>query len=292
MDNSSANKSQPDESPQPVTQPPQGEPVPSQQPDGPVGYQMPPKKSMSKGMLWGIIGGAVGLVILVVAVILIVVLLGGPTKEDYRRAVGYMGELNINEEVKLNDAKTGTEAKEMIDSFVKKADDHFDKLRSDKVMRDSEVKELFDKYDAEWKKAKPVLLEISDIADMTYSFSKECRNSSFISYIDKTGEAVGKEFDAEHGSCMKLLDKFKSSSDKTVAEYSKAQYDYLKGLRAYTVAMAERYSSKDYTSPLPKYPEYPTAKNPGMSIYEKTKNIKLDDYEKDFLKLLKKKADD
>jgi len=290
MDNSNAKQPQPDNTSQPAMQQPQDS-TPPQQPDGPIGYQMPPKKGMSKGMLWGIIGGSIGLVLLVVTIILMVVFLGGPTKEDYRKAADYMGKLSLSKDMNLNDAKTGAEAKEVIDNFIKKADDHFDKLRSDKVMRDAEVKESFDKYDTEWKKARVVLLEISDIAEMTYSFSKECRGNSYISYINKTGEAVGKEFDAEHGSCMELLEKFRDSKDKTVAEYSKAQYNYLKELRAYSVAMAERYSSKDYTSPSPKYPEYPTAKNPGMSIYEKTKSIKIDDYEKDFLRLLEKKAD-
>ena len=49
-------------------------------------YQMQPKKKMSKGALWGIIGGKIGLVVIIVGVVLAVLLLGGPSKADYKAA--------------------------------------------------------------------------------------------------------------------------------------------------------------------------------------------------------------
>ena len=66
------------------------QPQPQQQfPQQPVmrtPYQMPPKKKMSKGAAWGIIGGIIGLVVIIVGVVLAVLLLGGPSKADYKAA--------------------------------------------------------------------------------------------------------------------------------------------------------------------------------------------------------------
>ena len=87
MDNSNNNK--PQVPPQPQFQQVQ-QPQPQQQfPQQPVmgtPYQMPPKKKMSKGVMWGIIGGIIGLVVIIVGVVLAVLLLGGPSKADYKAA--------------------------------------------------------------------------------------------------------------------------------------------------------------------------------------------------------------
>ena len=65
------------------------QPTPNQVPPQPtpgMPYQMPPKKKMSKGALWGIIGGSIGLIILIVGIVLAVIFLGGPSKADYQAA--------------------------------------------------------------------------------------------------------------------------------------------------------------------------------------------------------------
>ena len=63
------------------------QPTPNQVPPQPtpgMSYQMPPKKKMSKGALWGIIGGSIGLIILIVGIVLAIIFLGGPSKADYK----------------------------------------------------------------------------------------------------------------------------------------------------------------------------------------------------------------
>ena len=85
MDNSKNNQSQ---SAQQQVQPPvvpMPQPVPPQPTPG-MPYQMPPKKKMSKGALWGIIGGSIGLIILIVGIVLAIIFLGGPSKADYQAA--------------------------------------------------------------------------------------------------------------------------------------------------------------------------------------------------------------
>ena len=89
MDNSNNNK--PQTPPQPQFQQAPQQPQPQQQfPQQPVmgtPYQMPPKKKMGKGAMWGIIGGIIGLVVIILGVVLAVLLLGGPSKADYKAAV-------------------------------------------------------------------------------------------------------------------------------------------------------------------------------------------------------------
>ena len=50
----------------------QQQPISSQVPEQPSAllYQTPSRKKLSRGTLWGIIGGSIGLVVVVVAVIL------------------------------------------------------------------------------------------------------------------------------------------------------------------------------------------------------------------------------
>ncbi len=77
MDNSNNNKPQVPPQPQfqqAPQQPQVQQPQPQQQqfPQQPVmgtPYQMPPKKKMSKGAMWGIIGGIIGLVVIIVGVV-------------------------------------------------------------------------------------------------------------------------------------------------------------------------------------------------------------------------------
>ena len=81
------NSNQPQQPPMPNPVIPQP-PVAPMQPNGV--YPIPPKKGLSKGALWGIIGGSVAFILLIVGIILAVVFLGGPNKEDYKIALDHM----------------------------------------------------------------------------------------------------------------------------------------------------------------------------------------------------------
>jgi len=92
MDNSNNNKPQTppqpqfQQAPQQAPQQPQAQQPQPQQPVMGTPYQMPPKKKMSKGVMWGIIGGIIGLVVIILGVVLAVLLLSGPSKADYKAA--------------------------------------------------------------------------------------------------------------------------------------------------------------------------------------------------------------
>ncbi len=279
---------QPVIAPQPMSQPAlEGQPV--QMPQG-TPYQMPPKKKLSKGALWAIIGGSIGLVLVVVGVVLAIVLLGGPSKEDYAKAADYMQDFNIEDKGDILNAKNSDEAKKKIDEFTKKTDEYFDKLGADKVMRDTEVKKAYDAYKDEWGKTKTLLGSLSEAMVASNDVRDKC-DLPYISYVDvKSSDEYGKKFDEETAACTKVLDQLKKSESKSIKEYAESYSKYLQDLRAYGVAMAERYIKNDYSSPRPSYPSYPSASSPATALYKDLSKIEIGDREKDLYNLLRDKA--
>jgi hypothetical protein len=147
--------------------------------------QPQPKKKLSKGALWGIIGGAIALVLVVVGAILAIVLLGGPTKADYKEAADYMS----SESGSFGDAgsvKNATEYRAALDKAIEKRDAVNSKLESMKAMRDPDAKKIYDEYVVEYDKAKDLLYSAADIVDFSSSYSSKCSSSLSISYYDMT----------------------------------------------------------------------------------------------------------
>ena len=156
------NKPQPQTPPQPQfqqapQQPQAQQPQPQQLPQQPVmgaPYQMPPKKKMSKGVMWGIIGGIIGLVVIIVGVVLAVLLLGGPSKADYKAAVD-----KVNDTIEIyNKASTSlsyvstSETKTSLESTRKKLSSTKDEVdgklselgKMKAITGDKEVREKYD----------------------------------------------------------------------------------------------------------------------------------------------------
>lgn len=285
MDNSN-NKQQPEAKKQPEVTAVTPEATPPRATEA-SSYQMPPKKKLSKGALWGIIGGVIGLVVLIVGVILAVVFLGGPTREDYNQALRYMGDFEIGDTSALM-SSTPEEMTKRIDDMTKKADEYFATLGSYKAMRDDEVKKAFDAYKGEWDKARPLFQSLGKITREAKQVQQSCK-STFISFSGKTGEQYGAAFDEQNGACLKALEELKKSDIKVVAEQAEAQEKYLKALREYGVAMANRSHNRDYTSPMPTYPTRPAGSGFTSAMYKQFSDIKITDREKDLANLLREK---
>ena len=150
-------------------------------------YQMPPKKK-SKGVLWGIIGGVIGLIIIIVGIVLAIVFLSGPSKADYKDAVSLVSQMKLPESKDIfKDVKKSDDYEEVINKVINSADEAHAKFASNKVFKDIEVKEAYDKYLKVWNdEAKPYLKYVG-------IFNKEgVRVKSILLFFDKISRIYNK----------------------------------------------------------------------------------------------------
>jgi len=152
------NKPQPQVPPQPQfqqVQQPQPQQQPPQHPVMGTPYQMPPKKKMGKGAMWGIVGGIVGLVVIILGVVLAVLLLSGPSKADYKAAGEKLNDvIKVYNETSISLSYVSTsETKSSLESTRKKlasTKDEVDGKLSElgKMKAITGDKEVREKYDA------------------------------------------------------------------------------------------------------------------------------------------------
>lgn len=261
---------QPQPQPQPISQQPAqpapGQPQPMQpQPGRPMG-PMPPKQGMSKGLLWSLIGGGIGVFVLIVIIIVCIVLFSGPSTEDYRKAYAMM---NSFDSTSLNIDRSDPETS--INEVVRKADDHFDKLGKAAAMRDGEVKKAFEEYKSDYEKVKPLLKESGAVATAYKEYSNSCRTSYSSPLSSASGDEAGQKYDEQQSSCLKALNKMKDSQYASVRDYANEQIKYRKEMRAYYVALVNYYKNRDSSSSSPKRPEIPST-SLTKSLYDKLKD--------------------
>ena len=250
--------------PQPTAQPTAGQPQPMQ-PGRPMG-PMPPKQGMSKGLLWSLIGGGIGVFVLIVIIIVCVMLFSGPSTEDYRKAYAMM---NSFDSTSLNIDRSDPETS--INEVVRKADDHFDKLGKAAAMRDGEVKKAFEEYKSDYEKVKPLLKESGAVATAYKEYSNSCRTSYSSPLSSSSGDEAGQKYDEQQKSCLNALNKMKDSQYASVRDYANEQIKYRKEMRAYYVALVNYYKNRDSSSGSPKRPEIPST-SLTKSLYDKLKD--------------------
>lgn len=261
---------QPQPQPQPISQQPAqpapGQPQPMQpQPGRPMG-PMPPKQGMSKGLLWSLIGGGIGVFVLIIIIIVCIVLFSGPSTEDYRKAYAMM---NSFDSTSLNIDRSDPETS--INEVVRKADDHFDKLGKAAAMRDGEVKKAFEEYKSDYEKVKPLLKESGAVATAYKEYSNSCRTSYSSPLSSASGDEAGQKYDEQQKSCLNALNKMKDSQYASVRDYANEQIKYRKEMRAYYVALVNYYKNRDSSSGSPKRPEIPST-SLTKSLYDKLKD--------------------
>ena len=261
---------QPQPPPPPISQQPAqpapGQPQPMQpQPGRPMG-PMPPKQGMSKGLLWSLIGGGIGIFVLIIIIIVCIVLFSGPSTEDYRKAYAMM---NSFDSTSLNIDRSDPETS--INEVVRKADDHFDKLGKAAAMRDGEVKKAFEEYKSDYEKVKPLLKESGAVATAYKEYSNSCRTSYSSPLSSASGDEAGQKYDEQQKSCLNALNKMKDSQYASVRDYANEQIKYRKEMRAYYVALVNYYKNRDSSSSSPKRPEIPST-SLTKSLYDKLKD--------------------
>lgn len=255
---------QPQPTMQQPAQPAVGQPQPMQ-PGRPMG-PMPPKQGMSKGLLWSLIGGGIGVFVLIIIIIVCIVLFSGPSTEDYRKAYSMM---NSFDSTSINIDRSDPETS--INEVVRKADDHFDKLGKAAAMRDSEVKKAFEKYKDDYEKVKPLLKESGAVATAYKEYSSSCRTSYSSPLSSASGDEAGQKYDEQQKSCLNALNKMKDSQYASVRDYANEQIKYRKEMRAYYVALVNYYKNRDSSSGSPKRPEIPST-SLTKSLYDKLKD--------------------
>ena len=264
--------------PQPVPSAPQSQ-QPLQQ-----GVPMQPKKGLSKGALWGIIGGSIGLIVIVVGIVLAVIFLGGPSKADYQEAAKAMKEFDGNSLNSALKSSNADNAKKLIEEAVGRADLMMKKLDSSKIMRDEETKKSFGEYKTAYEKVRPNLLAIASLIGDMKDFSKKCA-PSFFGYVGKSGDEVKKLYDEKMSDCYKLLDNVAKSEQKEAQDFGKQMKEYYKLLGDYFVARA----NKDYTTRVPRLPS--GSSNPLAGFAKKIQESNLQKHEREFINLVKEKAE-
>ena len=227
---------------------------------------MPPKQGMSKGLLWSLIGGGIGVFVLIIIIIVCIVLFSGPSTEDYRKAYSMM---NSFDSTSINIDRSDPETS--INEVVRKADDHFDKLGKAAAMRDSEVKKAFEKYKDDYEKVKPLLKESGAVATAYKEYSSSCRTSYSSPLSSASGDEAGQKYDEQQKSCLNALNKMKDSQYASVRDYANEQIKYRKEMRAYYVALVNYYKNRDSSSGSPKRPEIPST-SLTKSLYDKLKD--------------------
>lgn len=222
--------------PQDVQQPqqfPQTQ-VPPVQPTGMAPYTSTPapKKGLSKGALWGIIGGGVGLVLVIVGVVLALTLFGGPTKADYSKAGDKVSEANSaynnmssNAYDLTSSSSTDTSRKNARESMQESADkfnaafEEAGKMKG--ISGDKEVKEKYDAVEAKrtlFNSYLEKLLEISEKFTPVYSDFGNLSSSSTTSQLS---------------AARKSLEDIGTLKDDATNTFIVASITYLKSLEDY-----------------------------------------------------------
>ena len=273
MDNSNNNKPQVPPQPQ-FQQAPQHPQVQQPQPQQPVigtPYQMPPKKKMSKGAAWGIIGGIVGLVVIILGVVLAVLLLSGPSKADYKDLLSQFTGLDVGDAFISENGAGARNTKDKIYKAIEKINDLNKKMSSHRALRDKDVKAAYDKYVDSWNNGAREYLDFLAILteDKTY---EKCKSPDVSKYLRESKENF------ETKDCIDYLDKMSKSENKLASKYGKDWKNYYTEMKQYYVAIVEYAKNTKSRSSLPKAPKTPKI-DFNTDAVEKWKKA-IDDFEK------------
>lgn len=231
------------------TQPGAGQPQPMQPGVAGVPPQYP-KQGMSKGLLWGLIGGGVALVLLIIGVVVFFVFFGPPSRDDYAKA--YNKVAGFNARTVREKAASSDDAEAAINELTTKVDKHLDELGKMRAMHDGDVKKAYDSLKKEYEERKPLLHEYAATTVAKKEYNKNC-NSRSTTYISMSsvgsGDEAGKKFDEQQGTCIKTLDKLKQSQYESIRKYAESQSQYLKELRAYYVSAVNYLKSREGSMP-------------------------------------------
>ena len=232
----------------PQNQPTVGQPVP-QQSLAPM-----PKKGTSKTALYGIIAGVVGALLVIVVVVLVVVM-GGPSKEDFRKASGSVGDVVSAYEKAANEFNIVTSAMSYSGQISDQRKSDFKsvfvnykakvaELKDAKALRDKEVKSVYDVYMAKNEKFIVFVDGIASSMDDLAMAKSKC-NISPNTFSNATPENMMVTFDNAIVPCQKALDNLKDVKNTVIAKYARDVSSQIRDFRIARNAMVDAYKAKD-----------------------------------------------
>lgn len=169
-----------------------------------------PKQGMSKGLLWGLIGGGVALVLLIISVVVFFVFFGPPSRDDYAKA--YNKVAGFNARTVREKAASSDDAEAAINELTTKVDKHLDELGKMRAMHDGDVKKAYDNLKKEYEERKPLLREYAATTVAKKEYNKNC-NSRSTTYISMSSVGSGDEAAKNLMSNKALVSKHSTSSN-------------------------------------------------------------------------------
>lgn len=261
-----------------VVQQPEQPIVPSSGSVPPIASQPMPgaKKGLSKGALWGIIGGAAGVVLLLVGVILAVTVFGGPNKADYEKAASVFSEattayndMGIKSYELTSSSSTETTRKNALEG-MKKLQETFNtkfeeagKLKG--IANDKALKDKWTKVDEKRAKFNSSVEEIYEISEKVTPIVKELSDFSSptvseVSSLRKKIEGVSVKNAATNTYITALANFLKAYEDYATYRAS-GSYDS-SAYSKYNAAYNAYYdASKDWRSSIEKMTDEAELKN-------------------------------
>ena len=212
-------------------------------------YQMPPKKKMSKGALWGIIGGIIGLTILIVGVVLAVVLLSGPSKSDYKDAGDKLNriiEVYNKTSSSLSYIST-SETKASLESYrnklAKAKSDISDQLvelgKMKAVSGDKEVREKYDNLKNKLEKFNEAIDAFDEVYGKILPVIMEFSNDSVSSSLSSVESVIKKSLQD-----LKKVDAKNENNKKFIKDFT-AQLEKLEEMIPKVIEMKEDWKKYD-----------------------------------------------
>ena len=196
--------------PEPRVQPAPTQPVPQ----GPA-----KKKGMSKGMLWGIIGGSIAFILLVVGIVLAVILLSGPSKEDYKEAHDKVTKvrgtyLRVGSAFRMVSYGTSTASTDKIKESVEEYKKSVDDLKDMKALRDKDVKQKYDDFIKQNNEFTTMVGDLADASDELLETTKNCRAATTFPRFSSDRSKLLENYDKTVSSCVSAVKKLADAFDE------------------------------------------------------------------------------
>lgn len=227
--------------PEPRVQPAPTQPVPQ----GPA-----KKKGMSKGMLWGIIGGSIAFILLVVGIVLAVILLSGPSKEDYKEAHDKVTKvrgtyLRVGSAFRMVSYGTSTASTDKIKESVEEYKKSVDDLKDMKALRDKDVKQKYDDFIKQNNEFTTMVGDLADASDELLETTKNCRTATTFPRFSSDRSKLLENYDKTVSSCVSAVKKLAKVKSQLLSEEAKRLGDAFDEQRKLVEEMQNAYNSGD-----------------------------------------------